>query len=387
MKKLLSLLLSFILLNISVFGAEPSSSAEPAAAPVHTISAHSAIVMEKETGRILFEKDAYSQKPMASTTKIMTAIVALEKGDLSSKIEISPTASGVEGSSMYLAQGEIMTLEELLYGLMLASGNDAAVAIAEHFGGVDTFVGMMNQKAKEIGAVNTNFTNPNGLPDDKHYSTAYDMALLTAYGMKNPEFAKIVSTKTKEISGEGKQIVRTLENHNKLLSWYEGCMGVKTGFTEKAGRCLVTAARRNEMTVICVTLNAYDDWKDHAFMLDNAFLKYKMTKVLDNSKPLGNIKILNSYKSSLPLYGTDLYYPLAEGEKCEVIPAPYESLTAPVMPSASCGTAEVKFGDKIIGTVTLSVKDYADKNILRQTARGFKNTLKLVYAKWINLFR
>lgn len=193
------------------------------------------IVLEKDSGRVLYQKNAEKQMPMASTTKIMTAIVALEQGDPAAQVQISPAAAGVEGSSMYLETGEKLTLEELLYGLMLSSGNDAAVAIAEHFGGTEAFVGLMNQKAQEIGANNTHFANPNGLPDDTHYSTSHDMATITAYGLKNPKFAEIVATKSYQIAGEGKAYTRTLTNHNKLLNICEGCIGVKTGFTKAAG--------------------------------------------------------------------------------------------------------------------------------------------------------
>ncbi|MBQ3573353.1 MAG: D-alanyl-D-alanine carboxypeptidase, partial [Clostridia bacterium] len=197
-----------------------------------SVSAHSAILIEKNSGRVLYAKNPDERLPMASTTKIMTSICAIESGNVSldQTLEISASAAGVEGSSMYLESGEKMTLRELLYGLMLSSGNDAAVAIAECISGdKEKFAELMNKKAEEIGAANTHFTNPNGLPDENHYSTAHDMAKLTAYAMQNQSFAEIVSTKSFKIAGEGKAYPRVLSNHNKLLSMYEGCIGVKTG--------------------------------------------------------------------------------------------------------------------------------------------------------------
>ena len=257
MKKIVSLwIVVFCIFSFySVYAEQPDDaailSAEEEEAAKMLVPPQSAIVMEKESGRILYEINPRQKLPMASTTKIMTAIVALEKGNPADNVTISATAEGVEGSSMYIRQGEIMSLEELLYGLMLCSGNDAAVAIAEHVGGnIEQFVQMMNQKAQEIGALDTHFDNPNGLPSDSHYSTAYDMALITAYGLKNATFAKIVSTREMTISGYGKQYVRQLVNHNKLLRMYPDCIGVKTGFTKEAGRCLVSAAKRDGMTLI-----------------------------------------------------------------------------------------------------------------------------------------
>jgi len=196
-----------------------------------------------------------------------------------------------------------MTIRELLYGLMLSSGNDAAVAIGESIGGsIDAFVELMNKKAVEIGANNTHFANPNGLPNQEHYSTAEDMAKITAYGMSNSAFADIVSTKSYKIQGEGKAYPRVLSNHNKLLSMYEGCIGVKTGFTKAAGRCLVSGAERNGMTLICVTLNAPDDWNDHKKMFDYGFEKYNMTTLRSCEEPLCAAEVLGSKAGAVPVY-------------------------------------------------------------------------------------
>ncbi len=310
------------------------------------VSAHSAIVMEATSGRVLFEKNGRSQLPMASTTKIITALVALEQGKTDAKIKISSTAAGVEGSSMYLEAGEVMTLEELLYGLMLSSGNDAAVAIAEHFGGIEKFVKLMNQKATEVGAQNTHFENPNGLPHENHYSTAYDMALLTREGLKNPDFAKIVSTKSYSISGEGKSYPRTLTNHNKLLRMMEDCIGVKTGFTKAAGRCLVSAAKRNGMTLICVTLNAPDDWNDHRTLYDYAYTTYRFAPILQSGIPLASVPVEKSDTSSLPLtVAENVCYPLSAEETFITELSVSPPLTAPVTPESQGGTATVKLSN------------------------------------------
>lgn len=249
-------------------------------ASAYAISAQSAILIDVGSGRVLYEKNAYEKLPMASTTKIMTGLLACESGKLDGCVKASPFASGTEGSSLWLKIGEKQTLEDLTYGLMLKSGNDAAVAISEYLGGsVDAFALLMNKRAREIGAVNTNFINPHGLDAEGHYTTAYDLALISREAMKNENFRKIVSTKTYSIPMEGENWDRALKNHNKLLWRYEGCIGIKTGFTKKCGRCLVSCAERDGLMLICVTLNAPNDWNDHMELLDYGFSTYKDKKV------------------------------------------------------------------------------------------------------------
>lgn len=239
-------------------------------------SAKSAILIEAASGEIVYEKNAYEKLPMASTTKIMTALVAIEQCDLSQTVTIPSDAVGIEGSSLYLKEGEKLTMLQLLYGLMLQSANDAAVAIAiECAGSVDDFAVLMNQKASELGLKNTHFSNPNGLDEEDHYTTAYDLAQLTAYALKNETFAKIVSTYKYDIGD------RIVVNHNKLLQTYEGACGVKTGFTKRSGRCLVSAAERNGVKLICVTINDGDDWRDHSSLLDYGFTQYKCVELCD----------------------------------------------------------------------------------------------------------
>ncbi len=243
------------------------------------VSARSAALIEAEGGTLLFAHNAETPLPMASTTKIMTAAIVLEQMELSYAFTVPAEATGVEGSSMYLSAGEIFTVEELLYGLMLESGNDAAVALAiATAGSVEEFVKLMNRKAEELGLENTRFANPHGLTEEGHYTTAAELARITAYALKVEGFELISSTVSKVIEGEG-HLTRYLSNHNRLLKSYSGMIGGKTGYTDAAGRCLVTAARRNGMTIVAVTLDDRDDWNDHRRMLDYGFYAYGMKTV------------------------------------------------------------------------------------------------------------
>lgn len=233
------------------------------------VSANNAILMEQSTGAVLYEKDAHDTREIASITKIMTALIALESNQLKEKAKTSRRAINVEGSSIYLEQGEEMTINDLVYGLMLRSGNDAAVAISEHIGGsVEGFVHLMNEKADWLGMTNTNFTNPHGLSNKNHYSTAYDMALLMRYAMKNDDFMKVSGSKQYQAE------TRTYpwQNKNKLLTMYDDrCTGGKTGFTKSSGRTLVSSASEHNTKLIVVTLNAPDDWRDHIALYDWGF--------------------------------------------------------------------------------------------------------------------
>lgn len=233
-----------------------------------SVSAKSAILYDCTASRVLYEKNADCQSLIASTTKIMTGLLVSERCNLADVVEIPAEAVGVEGSSLYLKPGETLTVEDLLYGLMLQSGNDAAVALAIHCGGsVEEFVALMNQKAAELQLTGTHFANPNGLDDAENYATARDLAVLTQYALDNPVFAQVVRTKTATLGGN-----RAVTNHNKLLWRYDGCIGVKTGFTRAAGRILVSAAERDGRRLVVVTIGASDDWNDHTKLLDYGFL-------------------------------------------------------------------------------------------------------------------
>jgi D-alanyl-D-alanine carboxypeptidase (penicillin-binding protein 5/6) len=240
----------------------------PCRAEAVQLSAAAAILMDADSGEILFEKDAGRCMRIASTTKIMTALVALERAKLTDTITVTASHM-VEGSSMYLKPGETVTVEELLYGLMLCSGNDAALALADCCGGLDAFVQAMNEKAAALGMKDTSFANPNGLDDENHYSTAQDMAVLAAYAAEDPTFRRICSTKTATVGG------RSMTNHNKLLRQIEGCIGMKTGYTKAAGRTLVSCAERQGRRLVAVTLCDGNDWVDHKTLYEMGFAAYE----------------------------------------------------------------------------------------------------------------
>lgn len=228
------------------------------------LSAAAAILMDADTGEILYEKDMDRRMRIASTTKIMTALVVLDHAQLTDSMTVT-SHHMAEGSSMYLKPGETVTVEELLYGLMLCSGNDAALALADCCGGLTAFVDAMNHKAAELGMENTSFANPNGLDDQQHYSTARDMALLAAFAAKDPVFRRICSTRTATVGS------RTMINHNKLLTQISGCIGMKTGYTKSAGRTLVSCVERGGRCLVAVTLCDGNDWADHKALYEFGF--------------------------------------------------------------------------------------------------------------------
>lgn len=248
----------------------------PVLRDVGGVSAKSAVLIDANSGQVLYEKDASVRLPMASTTKIMTALCALELADADTLITVDARAVGVEGSSIYLREKEQLTLLQLLYALLLASANDAAVAIAiGTAGSVEAFADYMNQKAASLGLENTHFENPHGLDSEQHYTTARELALIAREVLKHPLLRTICATKKITIPQAEAQGVRMLINHNKMLRYYDGAIGVKTGFTKKSGRCLVSAAERDGLTLIAVTLCAPDDWNDHTRMLDAGFAAYE----------------------------------------------------------------------------------------------------------------
>ncbi len=259
-----------------------------------TVSARSAILMEASTGTVLYEKEPDERSLIASTTKLMTALVAIENARLCETVTVPAACESVEGSSMYLKAGEELTLRELLYGLMLESGNDAAVAVACHVGGsVEGFVEMMNDRAASLGLQNTHFVNPHGLNDEEHYSTSRDLALLMRECMDNPVFAQIASTKTATFGG------RTFTNHNKLMWSYEGMVAGKTGYTKKAGRTLVTCAERDGMRLICVTLNDGDDWTDHAALYDMGFARWQIRTPVRAGETAWEVPVISGTEPSV----------------------------------------------------------------------------------------
>lgn len=311
-------------------------------------SARSAILIDAGSGRVLYEQNADERMLIASITKIMTAVVALENGDVDEMYTVT-AEDMAEGSSMYLAVGEKLTLEELLYGLMLSSGNDAALAVAHCVSGtVEAFVEQMNAKAKELGMSNSSFANPNGLDHDDHYSTARDMATLTAYALQNAAFARIVSTTSITIG------TRTLTNHNKLLRQYDGCIGVKTGYTKAAGRTLVSAALRDGQTLVAVTLSDGNDWQDHANLLDHGFETYPNTAVLSAGETVCSIPVKGGNEGSVALTaGETIWYPLASGEEITFTVDAPAAVTAPLPAGTVVGTVTVSLDGVVLGAAPL----------------------------------
>ncbi len=341
----LTLVCLFSLLATSVFSATSPPS----------VSAECAVLIDADTGNIIYEKNADKKRSMASTTKIMTAIVALENYQKSNEVSISSEAVGVEGSSIYLREGEVLTMEQLLYALLLESANDAAVAIAvATAGSVSDFASIMNEKANELGLKSTSFQNPHGLDNENHYTTAYELALIAKYALDIKCFREIVSTykKTIPMSDGG---ARVLINHNKMLRLYDGAIGVKTGFTKKSGRCLVSAAERDGLTLIAVTLNAPNDWNDHTEMLDYGFSKYKRVILEKKEGYAVNIPVIGGRDSTLLAVNENelsVTLPTDSGEPTLYKEYP-KFLYAPIKEGDIIGRIYYKIGNEIIAESSL----------------------------------
>lgn len=310
-------------------------------------AAASAILMDADSGRVLFEQNADQKMLIASTTKIMTALAAIRHGEPDAMVTVSEEAAATEGSSMYLRAGEKLTLEVLLYGLMLCSGNDAAVAIAEHIGGdVDGFAVLMNEIAKEIGMTSTSFANPNGLDHPEHYSTARDMALLARAAMEEEALVRIVSTRCITIDG------RTMENHNKLLSLQDGCIGLKTGYTKAAGRTLVSCAERDGQRLIAVTLQDGNDWADHQMLYEYGFSSYPVRRAAVRGQPIAHEAVVGGETDSVPLVAAESFcWPLTADETFQTTIALYASPSAPLLLGEPAGEAVFKVDGEEVGRV------------------------------------
>ena len=315
--------------------------------PANAVSAQKALVMDAATGRVLYEKNADQQSLIASTTKIMTALIVCERCNVLDRMRVPKEAVGIEGSSMYLREGEILTIQELLYGLMLSSGNDAAVALAIYCGGtVEGFAELMNDKAHALGLRNTHFENPNGLDSPGHYSTARDLAVLAAYAMENPIFYKTVSAKNVTVGQ------RYLKNHNKLLWQVPGADGVKTGYTKAAGRILVSSATRDGRRLICVTLNAPNDWADHASLLEAGFAGYSLQRIVTEGERVGVLEVESGQGNRVEILAAENFdYALAKDEKTLVmVPGP-GFVYSPVTRGADAGWAYVLIDGNAVGKV------------------------------------
>ena len=311
------------------------------------ISARKAMLVDATTGRVLYEKDADSRSLIASTTKIMTALIVCEQCNVLDRMRIPKEAVGIEGSSMYLKEGEVLTLQELLYGLMLQSGNDAAVALAIYCGGtVEGFAELMNDKARLLGMTGSHFENPNGLDSPGHYSTARDLAVLASYAMKNPIFAKTVSTKTVTVGN------RSLRNHNKLLWQVEGADGVKTGYTKAAGRILVSSAARQGRRLVAVTIDDGDDWADHARLLNDGFTGYQVYQIVAEGQCLGSVEVLSGQQKRVNVIAAaDFSYALSEDEKPHITLSGPGFAYAPVSEGQEGGFAYICIGDTVVGKI------------------------------------
>lgn len=318
-----------------------------------SINAKAFVLMDPISGRILLEKNSQEKMAMASTTKIMTAIVALEKGDLQSQIRVSPRAASIGGSSFYLKPGDVLTLEDMLFGLMLPSGNDAAVAIAEHIAGTeDKFVQIMNQKALELGALNTHFTNPHGLDDPEHYTTAVDLAVISRYALKNIKFREIVQTKTKEIKyGD---IDRQIFNTNRLLWEFEGADGIKTGYTGKAGRCLVATAKNNGFHLLSVVLGSQNHFEDSKKLLNYGFENYKLKNIISKNNYLTTVNVENGVIKTVDLIAKDsITLPIEESENIKFKLIVPKKIKAPVFKGEEVGQVQVYIDDDLVTSTSL----------------------------------
>ena len=293
----------------------------------------------------------------------MTALVTLENAKLDRLVVIDEKYTGIEGSSVYLKAGEVLTIRDLLYALMLESANDAATALAYEVGGsIEEFAELMNKKANEIGAYSTHFTNPHGLDDSEHYTTAYDLAKIASYAMKNPVFEEIVSTKATKILDDT-EYSRLLVNHNKLLRQYDGAIGIKTGFTKKSGRCLVSCAELNGVRLICVTLNAPSDWNDHKRLLDYGFEQYESINLANAHDYNISLSVINGKKSSVLCSNRDeLSITLKKGLKDDIY-AVFEAehfLYAPISRGEQIGRIVYYIKNEEIASLPIYALDSVD---------------------------
>ena len=317
-------------------------------------SAKAAAVINGDTGEVIYAANADEKLPMASTTKIMTALLLCENADLNEEITVTADMLRVEGSSMGLLAGDRVTYHDLLYGMMLASGNDAANVTAISIAGmVEKFAEMMNKKAEELGLKSTRFVTPSGLDADGHYTTARELALLAAYALKNEDFAKAAASESAVLNYGNPPYRRSLTNHNKMLKLFDGAVGVKTGFTKKSGRCLVSAARRDGKLAVAVTLNDPNDWNDHANLLDYGLNSIKQTNYSPQISCY-NIPVIGSEQEQIEVFIEPYTVNTLETENisCDIrLP---KFIYAPIAKGDILGTAEYKMGDDVIGTVELT---------------------------------
>lgn len=329
-------------------------------------TAKSSILMDASTGRVLYSENANEKLPMASTTKIMTALVVLDNKDVNEKIKVKKEYVGIEGSSIYLAEDEEISIRDLLYGLMLRSGNDSATALAYEVGGsIEGFSDLMNKKAKSIGATNSNFVNPHGLTEDNHYSTAYDLAIITREAMKHDEFREISKTKTWTADREEN---KHFYNKNKTLWQYEGGNGGKTGFTKVAGRCLVSTANRNGIQLISVVINDSNWFNDCYNMMDYGFENYKSFVIHSKGQFIKSIDLINGGGDKVNVMTKDeLIIPLRKEERrnIKIVAKLPSELNAPIKQGENVGYLQVLLDGKLIATTELISKSKVEKKSMQ----------------------
>ncbi len=334
-------------------------------------SARAMYLFDAKSNREIFSKDCDKQLALASTTKIVTAITALEnyKGDLDKKIVVPSEAVGLEGTSMYIKYGEELSPRELLYGLMLPSGNDAGKALALITSKTEKdFCGLMNQTAQKAGAENSHFTNSHGLDADGHYTTAKDLAKITAYALKNPIFREVVSTKNVVIEETNKYQTRYFKNKNKLLFDFEDCIGVKTGFTDNAGRCLVTATEDDNRQFICVVLNCPDMFEESSRLLTLAKENYNYHSIIDKQKCIDTINVKNGKTSTTNIYAIENFGALLTDEEFNNLKIKYnyeKEYSAPITPKDILGSIEVFIGEDLIFSTNICSIEYIKSRATR----------------------
>lgn len=370
LKKLIPLLLAVALLTPGGAYAAP---------PALKLSAAGAAIVDVATGRLLYAQNEHARLPMASTTKVMTALLTLEHEKQDTVLTVPKEAYGMEGSSMYLKLGEKITVRDLLFGLMLSSGNDAAVTLAMRVGGsVEGFAQLMNTRAAELGCTDTNFVTPNGLHDENHYTSAYDLARISAEAMKNPSFREIVSTKYyRTVTGDAP---RSLRNKNKILWQYEGGNGVKTGFTKKSGRCLVFSAERDGHILVGVILNAPDMWNDAKKLLDYGFQNYTWKTLAKAGEVMATAEVEAGLKNSLEMLAKDdILVPVRADEPADAVELRVNApkvVDAPVYAGQVLGSLEAWVGGKKLAETPL----VAAQTVLR---KDFPYYLNRLWRAWV----
>lgn len=347
-----------------------ASAAEP-----FRVAAKGAVLIDADSGRVLFAQNADQRLPMASTTKVMTTLLALENASLDEMVTVGKNAAGVSGTSLYLSNGETLSMEHMLYGLMLRSGNDAAVAVAEHIAGsVSAFADMMNAKAEALGA-NAHFVNPHGLDAEGHGISALGLSLVMRAAMQNEAFRKITGTRRKIIPWVGNEYSRVLENKNRLLKTYAGATGGKTGYTRKAGRCLVFSAERDGLALIGAVLNC-PTWFDTAtVLLDYGFENFRSESALEEGQPIDAVTVRNGVIEVVnAVADAPLRTAVPIGNAVRVVRDLPKAIEAPVRAGQQLGTAQLVSGDRVLAECRLiAASDVAKRDLKQSIIRLLRN--------------